>query len=264
MNMRMKNEGEDAPLLNLSRVSYRRNGREILQDISLSVRAGEIVTLIGPNGAGKTTLASIALGLRRPDSGAVERRRGLRLGYVPQKIAIDRALPLTVRRFLQLEPPHANLTPAHALAQAGAPEELLNAPMQSISGGETRRVLLARALLREPDLLILDEPSAGMDLSGQAELYRLIRNIREHKRAHMDGGGRCGVLLISHDLHMVMAATDRVFCLNRHMCCSGRPESVRRHPQFLRLFGAHEGLAVYQHHHDHEHDLHGGAAPPRR
>lgn len=247
-----------APLIRLARIRFRRNGRTILQDIDMSVCAGEIVTLIGPNGAGKSALVEIALGLQQPDSGTVERRPRLSCGYVPQKIDIDPAMPLTVRRFLQLERSRPRAAPAHALAQAGAPHDaLLNAPMQSISGGEMRRVLLARALLREPDLLILDEPSAGMDLGGQAELYRLIQTLRERRR--------CGVLLVSHDLHMVMASTDRVFCLNRHLCCSGRPESVRRHPQFLALFGAHaaSGLAVYQHHHDHAHTLHGGIEPAR-
>ena len=249
-------------LLRLSDITFRRNGKTILEGVELSVCAGEIVTLIGPNGAGKSTLVKIALNLMRADGGAARRRPGLRVGYVPQKIDFDPTLPLTVRRFLHLAqaPPHSQPpdgpTPkqdlSRALAQAGASEsELGDAPLQSISGGEMRRVLLARALLRDPDLLILDEPAAGMDINGQAELYRLVQRIRDRRR--------CGILLVSHDLYMVMAATDRVFCLNRHLCCSGRPEAVRRHPQFRALFGeqAASELAVYHHHHDHKHNLHG-------
>ena len=193
----------------------------------------------------------------------MECRAGLSIGYVPQKIDFDPTLPLTVRRFLKLERRHLrapqastetnqNLEQAlvRALDQAGAPG-LRDSPLQSISGGEMRRVLLARALLRDPDLLIMDEPGTGMDINGQAELYRLVQAIRDRRK--------CGILLVSHDLYMVMAATDRVFCLNRHLCCSGRPEAVRRHPQFLALFGeqAAAELAVYHHRHDHTHDLHG-------
>ena len=252
-----------APLLSLAGINLNRNGKTILQAVNLSVCAGEIVTLIGPNGAGKSTLVKIALNLLKPDSGTVECRAGLSIGYVPQKIDFDPTLPLTVRRFLKLERRHLrapqastetnqNLEQAlvRALDQAGAPG-LRDSPLQSISGGEMRRVLLARALLRDPDLLIMDEPGAGMDINGQAELYRLVQAIRDRRR--------CGILLVSHDLYMVMAATDRVFCLNRHLCCSGRPEAVRRHPQFLALFGeqAATELAVYHHRHDHTHDLHG-------
>ena len=254
-----------APLLNLAGINLSRNGKTILQAVNLSVCAGEIVTLIGPNGAGKSTLVKIALNLLRPDSGTVERRAGLFIGYVPQQIDFDPTLPLTVRRFLKLERRHLRApqtsTEANhnqeldqalvrALEQAGAPG-LRDSPLQSISGGEMRRVLLARALLRDPDLLIMDEPGTGMDINGQAELYRLVQAIRDRRR--------CGILLVSHDLYMVMAATDRVFCLNRHLCCSGRPEAVRRHPQFLALFGeqAAAELAVYHHRHDHTHDLHG-------
>lgn len=255
-----------SPLLSLAGINLSRNGKIILQAVNLSVCAGEIVTLIGPNGAGKSTLVKIALNLLRPDSGAVERRAGLSIGYVPQKIEFDPTLPLTVRRFLKLERRHLQAAQAstaqnldqalvRALDQAGAPG-LRDSPLQSISGGEMRRVLLARALLRDPDLLILDEPGAGMDINGQAELYRLVQAIRDRRR--------CGILLVSHDLYMVMAATDRVFCLNRHLCCSGQPADVRRHPQFLALFGqqAASELAVYHHRHDHEHDIHGDIEPP--
>ncbi len=249
------------PLLSLARITVRRNGKTLLQDINLTVGAGEIVTLVGPNGAGKSTLVEIALNLLAPNSGTVTRRRGLTIGYVPQNIAFDPTLPLTVRRFLTLERRHPRVDIDRVLARAGAPglglgnAALQDAPLHALSGGELRRVLLARALLRDPDLLIMDEPSAGMDINGQADLYRLIQGIRDRRR--------CGILLVSHDLYMVMAATDRVYCLNRHLCCSGQPEEVRRHPEFLALFGARAAaqLAVYPHHHDHEHGLHGDIRP---
>ena len=259
----------ESPLLRLSGINLQRGGKILLQDVHLSVCAGEIVTLIGPNGAGKSMLVKIALNLLQPDRGTVERRHGLSIGYVPQKIEFDQTLPLTVRRFLKLQSRHPQASAEHALTQAldqagvsdlgdlGGLNELRDAPLQSLSGGEMRRVLLARALLREPDLLIMDEPAAGMDIHGQTELYRLVQNIRERRQ--------CGILLVSHDLFMVMAATDRVFCLNRHLCCSGQPEDVRQHPQFLALFGDRvaQELAVYHHRHDHEHDLHGDIeAPP--
>ena len=254
------------PLLSLAGIHFNRNGKPILQGVNLSVCAGEIVTLIGPNGAGKSTLVNIALNLCKPDSGTVERHPGLSVGYVPQRIAFDPTLPLTVRRFLEPERGYARARMGQnckrdfdqaivrALDRAGAPG-LRDASLHSISGGEMRRVLLARALLRDPDLLIMDEPGAGMDINGQAELYRLVQAIRARRR--------CGILLVSHDLYMVMAATDRVFCLNRHLCCSGQPEDVRRHPQFLALFGERVAseLAVYHHRHDHEHDLHGNIEP---
>ena len=243
-----------APLINLERINFKRNGKTILQDVDLSVGGGEIVTLIGPNGAGKSTLVKIALRLLAPDDGVVTQRPGLSVGYVPQQIEFDPTLPLTVRRFLNLQRRYARTAIDHALAQAGA-DDVRDAPLQGLSGGEVRRVLLARALLRDPGLLIMDEPSAGMDINGQGELYRLIQTLRERLR--------CGILLVSHDLYMVMAATDRVFCLNRHLCCSGQPEDVRRHPQFLALFGERVAseLAIYHHHHDHKHDLHGEVEP---
>ncbi len=243
-----------SPLLSLAQINLNQNGKTILQDVDISVCAGEIVTLIGPNGAGKSSLVKIALNLLTPTQGAVWRRPGLSIGYVPQKIEFEQTLPLTVRRFLTLERRRSRAAIDRMLAHTGA-TGLRDSPMHALSGGESRRVLLARALLREPDLLIMDEPSAGMDINGQAELYRLIQAIRDQRR--------CGILLISHDLHMVMAATDRVFCLNRHLCCSGQPEDVRRHPEFLALFGqrAASELAIYHHHHDHKHGLHGDIEP---
>lgn len=239
-------------LLSLHDVSLRRDGRSVLDKVSLSLRAGEILTLIGPNGAGKTCLVRIALGLLVPDSGRRDVRPGLRIGYLPQKLGLNEALPLEVGRFLRLSQPGLGKADLErALAETGA-LSVLNTPVTRLSGGELQRVLLARALLREPALLVLDEPAQGVDITGQEELYGLIAKVRDERS--------CGVLMVSHDLHLVMAATDHVLCLNRHVCCEGHPESVGAHPEYLRLFGAQgvKGLAVYSHHHDHHHAPHGG------
>ena len=222
----------------------------VLDRVDLALCAGEIVTLIGPNGSGKTTLVRTLLGLVQPTEGSVEREPGITVGYVPQRLEIDATLPLSVGRFLTLGT-HANVDDCRsALEEVGVAGAMAQA-VQALSGGQLRRVLLARALLRDPDLLVLDEPTSGVDFTGQAELYELIRRIRD-KRS-------CGVLLVSHNLHLVMAATDRVLCLNRHVCCEGRPEAVSRNPSYLELFGtdAAAALAVYTHQHDHAHDLSG-------
>ena len=244
-------------LLALDAIDFAVAGRNILNNVSLTVDAGEIVTLIGPNGSGKTTLVRLALGLMAPVSGRIARAPGLRIGYVPQAMAIDDVLPLTVYRFLTLGARAGRGRCQGALDEVGA-GHLMDSPIQAISGGELRRVLLARALLRAPRLLVLDEPAQGVDLTGQVALYRLIADLR---RRH-----GCGVLLVSHDLHLVMAQTDRVICLNHHVCCHGTPESVARHPAYLDLFGADEvrELAIYTHSHDHAHTIAGEvvAAPP--
>jgi zinc transport system ATP-binding protein len=232
-------------------------GRSILDNVGFSLRKGEIVTLIGPNGAGKTTLVRVVLGLAMADAGSVVLRPGTRIGYMPQTLVVDQTLPLTVQRFVTLGTPASRRQTLAALAETGA-EKLIKAPVQTISGGELRRVLLARALLRDPDLLVLDEPVQGVDVNGQIELYQLIQSIRQRRG--------CGVLMVSHDLHLVMASSDHVLCLNHHVCCAGRPESVSRHPAYLELFGsaAAEHLAVYHHHHNHQHDLHGNVVETNR
>lgn len=232
-------------------IGLRGRGRDILNGIDLDVDSGRIVTLIGPNGAGKTSLVRVVLGLLQPHRGKVWRRPGLRIGYMPQRLELSANLPLTVHRFLTLAE-GGILDALPALSERLGIAALLASPMQALSGGERQRVLLARALLHEPDLLVLDEPVQGVDVTGQAELYGLIATIRRERG--------CGVLMISHDLHLVMAATDQVVCLNTHVCCSGHPESVSRHPAYLELFGnpASANLAIYTHHHDHTHDIHGG------
>ncbi|MDM8348915.1 zinc ABC transporter ATP-binding protein ZnuC [Pseudomonas sp. sp1636] len=238
-----------ASLIRLAGVGVNFRGQSVLQDVQLSVKPGEIVTLIGPNGAGKTTLVRTVLGLLKPDSGSVWRKPKLRIGYMPQKLHVDATLPLSVLRFLRLVPGVERASAQAALLEVGA-SQVLDSPLQSISGGELQRVLLARALLRKPELLVLDEPVQGVDVSGQAELYRLITQLRDRHG--------CGVLMVSHDLHLVMSTTDQVVCLNRHVCCSGHPEQVSGDPAFVELFGQDaKSLAIYHHHHDHEHDLHG-------
>ncbi|WP_333793667.1 metal ABC transporter ATP-binding protein [Hyphomicrobium sp.] len=227
-----------------------RAGRVILSDVDLDIAAGEILTLIGPNGAGKTTLVRTLLGLERPDGGSVQRKHGLRIGYVPQRFDVDRALPMTVARFLSLGDGARRKHISDVLEEVGA-GRVASQQLGSLSGGELQRVALARALLNDPELLVLDEPARGVDYVGEAELYRLIGHLRDARGL--------GVLLISHDLHVVMAQSDRVICLNRHVCCSGVPEAVAQHPAYVRLFGAEQAraFAVYQHRHDHRHDLAG-------
>lgn len=233
-------------LVALRGAGVRRGGRFLVEGVDLTLRAGEIVTLIGPNGSGKSTTARLVTGVTRPDAGTVTRRPGLRIGYVPQKLAIDWTLPLSVKRLMRLTAPHGETEIAAALDAVGI-GHLARAEVQHLSGGEFQRALLARAMLRKPDLMVLDEPVQGVDFSGEVALYDLIRSLRD------DLG--CGILLISHDLHVVMAATDTVICLNGHVCCTGTPASVARSPEYLRLFGerAASALAVYQHHHDHTH-----------
>jgi zinc transport system ATP-binding protein len=202
-------------------------------------------------------LVRIALGLLRPDHGTVALRPGTRIGYMPQKFQLDETLPLTARRFLSLSPGAADGDIRRVAEETGI-GHLLGHPLGALSGGEVQRTLLARALLRQPELLVLDEPVRGVDVGGQLELYDLIARLRRQRG--------CGVLMVSHDLHLVMAATDRVVCLNRHVCCAGKPEAVSSHPEYLALFGAlpAERIAVYSHRHDHRHDLHGEVVEGRR
>ena len=237
-------------LITVNNVTVSRSDNTILSNIDLTIHAGEIVSLIGPNGAGKTTLVRGVLGLLQPDSGSVSYSADLRIGYMPQRLMLNENMPLTVKRFLLLTGKIEAAWFNETISLLGI-EKLMDRPMQKLSGGENQRVLLAKAILRNPQLLVLDEPVQGVDVTGQSELYGLISTIRDRLG--------CGVLMVSHDLHLVMASTDHVLCINRHLCCSGHPETISRHPAYLELFGlaAEQELAVYSHHHDHNHDMHG-------
>jgi len=233
-------------LVQLNRAGIRKGGQWLVRGVDLTVRPGEIVTLIGPNGSGKSTTAKMALGILKPTEGRADKRSGLKVGYVPQKLAIDWTLPLTVARFLRLTNPLSDAACHEALARTGA-ERLIGSEMRSLSGGELQRVMLARAIARHPDLLVLDEPVQGVDYSGEIAIYDLISEIRSTLG--------CGILMISHDLHVVMAQADQVVCLNGHVCCRGTPSDVSQDDSYHALFGTRgsAALAVYEHHHDHVH-----------
>ena len=239
-------EGSARPLIAAKGVGVRHGQRWLIQNIDLQVHRSEIVTLIGPNGSGKSTTVRAVLGLIAHDAGTVDRAPGLRVGYVPQKLTIDWTMPLKVRRFMTLTGRHPAALIDKALDEVGL-SAFSDRDVQVLSGGEFQRLLLARAIITAPDLLVLDEPVQGVDATGEIALYELIADLR---RRH-----NCGILLISHDLHIAMAQTDTVVCLNGHVCCSGTPQTVAESPEYRSLFGtrAAEALAVYHHHHDHRH-----------
>lgn len=237
-------------LVEVRKVSVVRGGRRILDHVDLWIDQGEIVTLIGPNGAGKSTLCRVVLRVLAPDEGEVRRSPGLRLGYVPQRFTVEGVIPLSLSRFLTLTC-RLGAGEIEALLEEVGIAHLREADVASLSGGEFQRAALARALARRPNLLVLDEPAQGVDLVGEGRLYELIGRIRD---AH-----GCAVLMVSHDLRVVMAESDRVICLNGHICCQGMPESVAAHPEYGRLFGAtvSPALGVYAHDHDHVHEVSG-------
>jgi zinc transport system ATP-binding protein len=239
-----------APLVTLAGAGVSRNGRDILSGVDLDVYRGEIVTIIGPNGGGKTTLLKVILGIMAPDRGVVSRATGLKIGYVPQRLHIDPTLPLPVRRLMTLTARFSRAEIATALDLTGVAHRI-DADVSTLSGGEFQRVMLARSILGNPDLLVLDEPVQGVDFSGEVALYEMIATIRDERG--------CAILQVSHDLHVVMAATDRVICMNGHVCCAGVPHEVAESPEYARLFGprASGAVALYHHHHDHAHTIHG-------
>jgi zinc transport system ATP-binding protein len=241
-------------LISCNKINVSFGTHKVLNEVSLAVKHGEIVTIIGPNGSGKTTLLRIICGLHKADSGHVVTKEKLVIGYMPQKLTIDRAMPLTVRRFLRLngkEKVLRNITTVENLAKEFGILHLMKKQIHDISGGEMQRVMLARAILLKPDLLVLDEPTQGLDINGQDEFYKLIAQIRKKND--------CAILMVSHDLHMVMASTDRVICINGHICCAGTPEHINDHPEYLALFGKKtaENFALYTHKHDHTHGIDG-------
>lgn len=241
-----------SPLITLNEVTFAIHNQQILDKVTLEIRPREILSIVGPNGAGKTTLVKLMLGLIAPTQGKVARQANCVIGYVPQRMHFDPILPMTVGAFLRLGLSDEPSKEGPIVQELGV-SRILKRPLQSISGGELQRVLLARAVLRDPQLLVLDEPAQGIDIMGQSELYAMIARIRDALN--------CAIVMVSHDLHVVMAQTDRVLCLNEHVCCMGTPEAVSRDPAFAALFGsAAEGLAFYTHHHDHEHPVSGHKA----
>ncbi len=239
-------------LLSAKGISFSRGQKLILDQVSFDLYRGEITTIIGPNGAGKSTLTGIVNGLIDSFSGEIKRQPGLKIGYLPQRVYVNTLMPLSVERLLQLTRSVNASEVDAALAQAEV-SYLKHRQVQSLSEGELKRVLLARTTLGKPDLIVLDEPTAGVDVTGELKMYELISEFRKQLQ--------CGILLVSHNLHLVMSKTDQVLCLNQHLCCSGLPESVSQHPEYLALFGqqAADSIAVYTHRHDHVHDVSGNS-----
>ena len=235
-------------MLSIQNISYRIAGRTLLDNVSVNIPSGHRVGFVGPNGAGKSTLIKVLLGILSPSQGRVQRQASLKLAYVPQKFNPSHSLPLRVKDLLAMEKCEAHIR-AEIIADTGI-AKLQDAKVQQLSGGERQRVLLARALLRQPHILVLDEPMQGLDIQSEAELYDYVR--------HLPARYGCSILIVSHDLQWVMQGTHRVICLNHHICCSGSPENIQKHPEYLAIFG--NSRVPYQHHHDH--CGHGDSATP--
>ncbi len=244
----LKSKGE--ALVRLQQIEVDFNGNKALQNINLTIYANSITTIVGPNGGGKSTLLKVLLKLLAPTRGSVEHKKGLKIGYVPQKLHLDHSMPITVNKFLSLKPNCSQEAINEAL-QLFSIEHLAENSMQKLSGGELQRVLLARAILERPQLLVLDEPMQGVDINGQTELYQLLNRTRNWLN--------CAILMVSHDLNIVMANTDEVLCINKHICCAGTPEMITNDPHFIHFFGDQfaKNVAFYSHHHNHHHNLHG-------
>ena len=242
-------ENKNNLLVKMENAGVYLNNKWLVKDVTLNIEKGKIITLIGPNGSGKTTTAKIALGLYKNISGKVEKYTK-KIAYVPQKISIDWTLPIRVFDFMNLTSDLQNNETNEALEITGA-KHLINNDLKSLSGGEFQRVLMARAIAKKPDLLVLDEPVQGVDFTGEIELYELIKKISETLK--------CGILLISHNFHVVMSKTDHVVCLNGHVCCSGSPISVANNKKYQELFGEDVSkiLSIYEHKHDHKHSADG-------
>ena len=239
-------------LVKLENAGVQRTSKWLVKGISFEISLGQIVTLIGPNGSGKTTTAKMILNIMNADEGQITRNTD-KMAYVPQKINIDWTMPLRVIDFMKITNNLNNNQVIESLTTTGV-DKLLYNQIHNLSGGEFQRVLIARAIAKKPDLLVLDEPVQGVDYNGEIALYNLIKKISVNLN--------CGILLISHDMHFVMSTTDHVVCLNGHICCSGTPSSVVKNPEYIKLFGEHnsETLSYYQHHHDHSHDNDGSVS----
>ncbi len=243
----MSVECNDMNILSVQNLTVKLEGHTALTDVTMSINKGEIVTIVGPNGSGKSTLLRTIVGALKPTSGKLNIRRNCVIGYVPQKLHIDATLPITVKRFLSLPRTHSTKNIKNTLGLVGLPD-VEGRQMVGLSGGQFQRVLLARAILNKPDLLILDEATQGLDQMGAASFYRLIEDLRSTLG--------CAILMVSHELHVVMSASDRVICLNGHVCCHGTPEIVASDPEYHALFGSgtQGALALYRHHHNHTHN----------
>ncbi len=234
-------------LVTVEDLSVRYGANTVLRHVNMTVEPGEIVTIVGPNGSGKTSLLRAIIGATPLSAGRVTHNPGLKIGYVPQKLHIDPTMPITVERFMRLTSRVSRQSSMDALKAAGVPD-LLKSQMSQLSGGQFQRVLLARALINRPDILLLDEATQGLDQRGSAAFYQQIEEVRRETG--------CAVVMISHELHVVMSASDRVICLNGHVCCEGSPAVVASAPEYRALFGTGTGgaLALYRHEHDHHHD----------
>lgn len=241
-----ENMNTSAPLIEAKKLTVIRQGKTILDKVSFEVHAGDFITVVGPNGAGKSMLLKAFLGIYAPDKGRVVRKDGLRIGYMPQRMSVEPTMPITVRRFLQLVRSARERSIEEKLALVEAPK-VIDSMLYDLSGGELQRVLLARALLHEPELLVLDEPAQNLDIGGEVKFYKLLDKIYQLQQ--------CAILMVSHDLHLVMASTKQVICLYHHICCSGEPQTIAKDPQFISLFGKdmNELMAIYEHQHDHRH-----------
>lgn len=237
-------------LIKLNNISVIFDNKKILNNVSLNLTRKNITTIMGPNGAGKSTLIKIVLGLIQPNTGTIEKKDNIKIGYVPQKNNLNSSIPLTVDRFLKLAGKFSYEKRVNALKLVDA-SHIIKSNIHTLSGGETQRVLLARAMLRKPDLLVLDEPVQGVDINGQDEIYKLITQLRDKFN--------CAIMMVSHDLHLVMAKTDQVLCLHHHLCCKGTPETIIHNQDFIKIFGLNTNtqLGIYKHKHNYNHSIDG-------
>ncbi len=237
-------------ILNVNNIVKKFRNKKVLDEISFSIHEGEIVTIIGPNGGGKSTLAKIISGVVKQDSGTISFGKNINIGYMPQKLSINSSLPLDVEYFLRLQiNTKVSDDELYTIVKQVGIQNILKNSMHEVSGGENQRIMLARALLGKPNLLILDEPEQNVDVNGQAEIYSLLNELNKKQNI--------AILLISHDLHFVMRSSHHVICLNHHICCEGMPNKLRLDKRYIDLFGSEfaDNLAIYPHHHDHKHDI---------